>query len=79
VPAERGVVDLDVDEVLTDEVVALEEAEHGRDVVVVLVLGRLLRLRLEQQRAGEPDRALVLGHQVHEPRELVGSRCAGRC
>ena len=42
------------------EVVALQERVHGRDVVVVLVLGRLERLRLDQDRAGEPDRVLVL-------------------
>ena len=41
------------------------------DVVVVLVLGRLHRLGLDQQRALEADLVLVLGDQVEEAGELV--------
>ena len=40
------------------------------DVVVVLVLGRLHRLRLDQELAVEPDPVLVLGDEVQEPGEL---------
>ena len=65
------VVGLDVDLVLVDQAVAVEEAVHRRAVVVVLVLGRLLGLRLEEQGPGEADPVLVLGHQVQEPGELV--------
>ena len=41
-----------------------------RHVVVVLVLGRLHRLRLDEQLAREPDPVLVLGDEVQEPGEL---------
>ena len=56
--------------VLALEAVADEEAVDGRGVVVVLVLGRLHRLRLDQQLAREADPVLVLGDQVQEPGEL---------
>ena len=42
----------------------------GGAVVVVLVLGRLLRLRLDQERALEADPVLVLGDHRQEPGEL---------
>ena len=71
VAGERGVVDLDVDLDLVVEAVLLQERVHGGDVVVVLVLGRLDRLRLDQDRALEPDRVLVLDDHVQEPAELV--------
>ena len=38
----------------------LQEAVHGGDVEVVLVLGRLARLGLDQDRALEADLVLVL-------------------
>ncbi len=44
---------------------------HRGDVVVVLVLGRLERLGLDQDRALEPDGVLVLDDHVEEPAELV--------
>ena len=50
VAGEDGVVLLDVDLDLLLQAVALEEAVDGGDVVIVLVLGRLLRLRLDQDR-----------------------------
>ena len=71
VARQRGVVDLDVDLDLVLEPVLLEEGEHRRDVVVVLVLGRLHRLRLDEQRALEADRVLVLDHHVQEAAELI--------
>ena len=71
VPGQRRVVRLDVDPVLALEAVADEEAVDGRDVVVVLVLGRLHRLRLDEQLPVEPDLVLVLGDEVQEPGELV--------
>ena len=70
VAGQRGVVRLDVDPVLVREVVAHEEGIHRRGVVVVLMLRRLLRLRLEQQRPGEPDSMLVLRDEAQESREL---------
>ena len=47
-----------------------QKAVHGRDVVVVLVLGRLHRLRLDQQLALEADLRLVLGDEVKKARQL---------
>ena len=56
-----------------------QERVHRRDVVVVLVLRRLERLRLDQDRALEPDRVLVLDDHVEEPAELVDLAAACRC
>ena len=70
VAGQGGVVRLDVDPVLVREVVAHEEGVDRGRVVVVLVLRRLLRLRLEQQRPGEADPMLVLGDEGQEPRQL---------
>ncbi len=70
VTRQRGVVRLDVGPVFAVESVAHEEAVDRRHVVVVLVLGRLHRLRFDEQLAGEPDPVLVLGDQVQEPGEL---------
>ena len=63
VAGQRRVVRLDVDPVLALEAVADEEAVDGRRVVVVLVLRRLLRLGLDQERPLEADLVLVLGDQ----------------
>ena len=71
VSGERGVVDLDVDLDVLGEVVALQEGMDGGDVVVVLVLRRLERLGLDQDRAGEADVVLVLDDHREEPAELV--------
>ena len=71
---QRRVVGLDVELVLVLEAVPDEEAVDRRRVVVVLVLGRLLRLRLDQERALEADLVLVLGDQVEEAGELVAPR-----
>ena len=79
VARQRGVVDLDVDLDLVGQVVALQEGVDGGDVVVVLVLGRLARLRLEEDRAREPDALLVLDDHRQEAGELVELARAGRC
>ena len=70
VAGQQRVVLLDVDLDLVLEAVRLQEAVHGGDVVVVLVLGRLVRLGLDQDGALEADLVLVLDHQVHEAAEL---------
>jgi hypothetical protein len=62
---------LDIDLDLVFEPVPLEEAVDRGNVVIILVLGRLLRLRLDQDRALEADLVLVLDHQVEETSELV--------
>ena len=69
-PGQRGVVDLEVHPVLALETMATEEAVNGRAVVVVLVLGRLLGLRLDQKHPLEADLVLMLGHHCQESREL---------
>ena len=53
------------------EVVPLQEGVHRRRVVVVLVLGRLVRLGLDQQHPVEADLRLVLDDEAHEAPELV--------
>ena len=68
---EDGVVLLDVELDVVEEVVALQEAVAGGDVEIVLVLGRLLRLGLDQDRAFEANFVLVLDHQRNEAAELV--------
>ena len=78
VAGEGGVVGLEVDLDLV-EVVAGEEPGHRRGVVVVLVLGRLGRLRLDQDRALEPDAVLVLDDEVQEAGQLVELGSRGRC
>ena len=45
---------------------SLQEAVHGGDIVVVLVLGWLLRLRLDQDGALEADLVLVVDDQLQE-------------
>jgi hypothetical protein len=40
-------------------------------VVIVLVLGRLRRLGLDEKGPGEADLVLVLGHHGQEPGELL--------
>ena len=70
VAGENGMVLLDVDLDLSLQVEGLQHAVDGADVVVVLVLGRLLRLRLDQDRALEADLLLVLDDHGQEPAEL---------
>ena len=71
VTRECRVVGLDVDLDLVLEAVLLEKGVHRRDVVVVLVLGGLHALRLDEQCPLEPDRVLVLDDHVHEATELI--------
>ena len=71
VPSERRVVRLDVQAVLVLQPVPDQEAMDRRRVVVVLVLRRLHRLGLDEERALEADLVLVLGDEVQEPGELA--------
>ena len=64
-----ALLDVDLDLLLQPE--PLEEAVDGGDVVVVLVLGRLLRLRLDQDRALEADPVLVVDDQAEEAAGLL--------
>src|SRR6266705_6499831 len=60
---ENGVVLLDVELDVFQKIVALKEAIAGGNVEIVLVLGRLLGLGLDQDRPLETDSVLVLDHQ----------------
>jgi hypothetical protein len=71
---EDGVALLDIDLDLVLQAELLEEAVDGGDVVVVLVLGRLLRLRLDQDRALEADLVLVVDDHRQEAAGLLRSR-----
>ena len=53
-----ALLDIDLDLVFQSEV--LQEAVNRRDVIVVLVLGRFLRLRLDQDGSRETDLPLVV-------------------
>ena len=68
---ERRVIDLDVDLDLLRQPIALQEGEHGGDVVIVLVLGGLERLGLDEDRALEADAVLVLHDHGEEPAVLI--------
>lgn len=62
---------LDIELHLVFKAVLLEEAIDGRDVIIILMLGRLLRLRLDQDRALVADLVLVFDDEVEEAAELV--------
>ena len=70
VPGQGGVVGLQVEPHLALQTVPGQEPGDRGHVVVVLVLGRLGRLGLDQDGAGEPDPVLVLHHQVEEAGQL---------
>ena len=66
VARKRRVVRLDVELEVLVEPVVLQEADHGLRVVVVLVLGRLARLGLDQELVRGADRLLVLDSHVEK-------------
>ncbi len=68
---ERRVVGFEVQLEVVEQVVLAEEVQAGRGVGVVLVLGRLLGLRLDVERAVEADLLLVVDGHVHEAAEVV--------
>ena len=71
VAGERCMVGFDVDLHLVLEAVALQEAVHRRGVKIVLMLGGLVRLRLDQDRAVEADAMLVIDDERQEAAELI--------
>ena len=71
VAGERGVVGLDVELEVVGQAVAAQEGDDGGAVEVVLMVGRLLRLRLDQELAGEADLLLVVDGQVEELGQVV--------
>ena len=74
VAGERGVVGLEVELEVGQQVVGAEEVEAGRGVGVVLVLGRLLGLRLDVEGAWKADLLLVVDRHVQEACEVVDLR-----
>src|SRR5262249_25460501 len=60
VPRQRRVVGLHVQLEMIRQAVAAQEGDHGGGVEVVLMDRRLLRLRLDQELAGETDLLLVI-------------------
>ncbi len=71
VAGERRVIGLDVELEVPVEAVGLEEGHAARDVEIVLVLGRFLRLGLDEELAPEPDRLRIIDRHVHERAEVV--------
>ncbi len=71
VAGQGGMVGLDVQLEVVHQAVGPEEIDAGRGVAVVLVLGRLLRFRLDQELAREADLLGVVDRQVHEPGHVV--------
>ena len=65
------VIGLDVELEVLIEAVGLEEADDRLRVVVVLVLGGLLGLRLEQELSLEADLLLVVDSHAQEVRQVV--------
>src|SRR5208282_2373609 len=68
---EKRVADFDVELDLALEAEPAQEPGDGGDVEIILVLGRLLRLRFDQQHALEPDLVLVVDDQREEAAELL--------
>ena len=64
------VVGLYVEAVLAVKVVPCEEAVNDRGIMVVLVLGGLVRLGLDEKQALESDSVLVLGDEGQEAGQL---------
>ncbi len=71
VAGQGGVVGLDVELEILLQAVGAEEGDAAGDVEIVLVLGRLLRLRLDEELALEPDLLGMGDRHVEEGREVV--------
>lgn len=71
VTRQRGVVGFDIQFDLFFQTELLEESVYGRRIVIVLVLGRFLRLRLDKQSATETGFVFVFHDQLHEATNLL--------
>ena len=71
VTRQRRVVGFDIHLDLFFQSELLQEAVDRRHVVVVLMLGRLLRFWLNQQRTLEADFVFMLDHHLHEAANLL--------
>ncbi len=77
-PASGGVVGFNVHLDLIFQTKLLQETIHRRDIVIVLMLGGLLRFRLDKQRAAKANLMLVLHHHLQEAANLLTLPGAGR-
>ena len=68
---ERRVVSFNIQFNLFFQTKLFEEAVNGRGIIVILMLGRLLRFGLNQQRAFKADFMLMLHHQLHKAANLL--------
>ena len=66
-----GVIDFNVDLDLLGQSITLQEGKHRRDIVVVLMLGGLEGLGLDQNGALEADAVLVLHHHRQKSAILI--------
>ena len=71
VAGQRGVVGLNVELHVIFQTVGADEVQARGGIKVVLVLGRLLRLGLEEELAGEADLFRVIHGHVHELGEVI--------
>ena len=71
VPRQRRVVRFDVHFNLFFQAELLQEAVNRRHIVIILMLGRLLRLRLDQQGALETGFMFMLHHHLHKAAKLL--------
>ena len=71
VAGERGVVGLEVQLEMLEQIVLAQEIQARGGVGIVLVLGRLLRLGLDVELALEADLLLVVHRHVQERAEVV--------
>ena len=79
VAGQRGVVGLEVQLEVAQQVVFAQEVQARRGVGIVLVLGRLLGLGLDVELALEADGLLVVHRQVQELAPGGPARASGRC
>ena len=71
VAGQGGVIGFEVELEVGQQVVGPQEVQAGGGVGIVLVLGRLLGLGLDVERAGEADLLLVVDGHVQEAGEVV--------
>ena len=68
---QRGVIGLQVELEMVDEIIFAQEIQASRGIGIVLMFGRLLRLRLDIQLAFEANLPLVINRHVQKRRQMV--------
>ena len=71
VPRKRGVIHLDIDLEILIEAVMAQETDHRLGIVIVLVLGRLHRFRLDQEGSFETVFTGVIARHREHHRQMV--------